>query len=193
MARMAIDCDGVLADFVGAFVRLYNSRRMSRRITAEDWTNWGGGGQFNRKEEKEMWKVITATPNWWLSVEALPGVGELARWMSGQSGHDIWVVTSRTETAGMTATKQTERWLQECRLNPGNNYLGVITVPDSDDKVNLVSKLDIDWIIDDKADTIEQMDRFPYLKAALLTQTWNHMATPKWRVNSVAEFLSSIA
>ena len=193
MARIAVDCDGVLANFIRAFVELFNRLHPGRNITEEAWTSWGGGGQFTKAEESAMWRVIQQTENFWLGVDAYSDcVGDLAQWLMTQRDQDVWIMTSRANSAGMTTTKQTQIWLDACGVRPIHNYLGVITVPNSDDKVDICSRLDIDWMIDDKTETIESMDRFPYLHAALLDRRWNQDAQVKWRVKSMVEFLGAI-
>jgi hypothetical protein len=193
MARVAIDCDGVLADFVQGFIDIAKQVIPEVTITNEAWTDWFGGGQFSKTQEKAVWKAIRKCENFWLYLQGLPGMSDLAQWLNTTVGHDVWVVTSRATVGGrLTNTKQTALWLDSCGVHAQHNYLGVITVPDSDDKVDIASRLDIRWMIDDKVETIEAFDRFPYMRAALLDQPWNQHAQVKWRVKSVAEFLEAI-
>jgi hypothetical protein len=192
MARVGVDCDGVLANFIAAFLVVLHRLYPEHPQTEANWTQWDGTLVSNR-ETKKVWAEIKATENFWLGVPAhIDDVGDLARWLFREQGQDVWIVTSRAKGAGMTTTKQTQLWLDSCGIKSCGNYLGVITVPDSDNKVDICSRLDIDWMIDDKVETIESMDRFPYLHAALLDRPWNQGAKVKWRVKTVGEFLRAI-
>lgn len=194
MARIGIDCDGVLANFGAAFIEVLHQVEPNNTLTEDNWTSWEYGDRVGAATIRKVWNIIRNTPNFWLRCAAYESnVRALAKWLAITTKNDVWIVTSRANTRGtLTVTEQTRQWLDCCGIRSYLNYFGVITVPDPDDKVDILSRLDIRWMIDDKVDTIESMDRFPYLNAALLDRPWNQHGKVKWRVKSVAEFLAAI-
>jgi hypothetical protein len=194
MARVGLDCDGVLASFAAAFIEILRQVEPDNPLTETNWTSWEYGGHVSPTVARKVWNVIKNTPNFWLRCPAYEdNVRALAKWLATTTKNDVWIVTSRANTGGtLTVTEQTRMWLDNCGVRAYLNYFGVITVPWPDDKVDILSRLDIDWMIDDKVETVQSMDRFPYLHAALLDRPWNQGAEVKWRVKSVAEFLTQI-
>jgi len=188
VARLGIDVDGVLADFGGAFRRVIE-HTFPGRIPAQyipdtwDWPN----KFLTKKEVGTAWRVFNSKWNAWLYLRALPGVAELAQ---GMGGHDVWAITSRAQTQGMTAQAQTEEWLRQCQVD-----IPVITVPDSNQKAALVQAMELDGMLDDKGDTIVQIDglhpALTRVKGLLLSQPWNAGVKVKRRVASVKEFFNA--
>ena len=179
--------DGVIADFMRAFNSLVG---LPPELVPSEYNYTG---VLTRAELNAGFERAKAIPNWFLGLEPYrPNVHDLAVWLAYHSGHDVWIVTSRFETVGLSVALQTKMWIDMCGVKGYDNYFGVLTVPHSDDKVDICSRLNIDWIVDDKTETIESMDRFPYLHAALLDRPWNQDAQVKWRVKSLGEFLKEI-
>lgn len=193
MARIGIDLDGVLADFNHSFVKIIR-HLYPGRVTADyvqkswDWREVLSSQEYDRCFEKAM-----SIPNWWSSLEAYRlEMEDLQMWLASHYNHEIFIVTSRPDGKGINATYQSEHWLKACGLEPQCNSLSVITVPYSEDKVDICSRLDILWMIDDKPETIQAMDQFPYLRAGLMSRPWNQGAEVKWRVESMGKFLSEV-
>lgn len=194
MARIAIDCDGVLANFAKAFIEKLRRYEPLHPLTEETWTTWDYGGLVSPALTKRVWQDIKATPNFWLGVDALSGVGDLARWLVSRAGHDVWICTSRAEVEGMTATKQTDVWLQSVGVRGVNNYLGVMTVPLPEEKWRVYEAMGIEWSLDDKAETVIDAGLIGTFEhhAYLLDQPWNRAAGLRNRVRSVGEYLDKI-
>lgn len=189
MARIAIDCDGVLADFVSAFIAELQKIEPGHPLkSAEQWTTWDGG--VDHKLRNKVWKKIAETENWWLSLNAYNDVGDLARFLLETKGHDIWVTTARSKSSGMTPTKQTEIWLKTCNLYDGHNFLGVMTIPDPDEKARFYAAAEIEWSIDDKESTVAICNLMPDHQAYLLKRPWN--SGNDMVVQTVGEFLRKI-
>lgn len=195
MARIAIDCDGVLADFSKAFIAEVNEvwpGRLSKDYRPNDW-DWTSSG-LTKAEIGKVWKALKKKDNWWLGLDALPGLSELAIWLTAQVNHDIWICTARADTAGLTTTKQTELWLHSCGLRAVNNFVGVITVPDGNDKRQIYEAMKIAYSLDDKTETIVDCNLIDSMEhhAYLLKQTWNEGAPVHNKVDSVEAFLKKI-
>ena len=194
MARIALDCDGVLAAFDQGFADIVHRLFPEVPFAIEKWTNWDYGDQLTKAQIKAAWKVIKSTENWWLSLNAYTGVGDLATWLVSRANHDVWICTSRAPSAGMTEAKQTEVWLYACGVRSINNFLGVVTVPKPEDKAKFYEAARIEWSLDDKYETVIEcglIDTFEH-KAFLLDQPWNRETRIGNRVKSVGAFLEKI-
>ena len=203
MAKIAIDCDGVLANFTFAYIEVANKlfpRRFEGSFTESQWTSWNyavESGRLTKKEDGQVWAKIKSTDNFWLGLDAYVGnVGSLARWLIQQQNQDVYIVTSRSKTTGMTVAKQTDWWLRACGISPVNNYLSVFPVEDSNNKWLVYQSAGIEYSIDDKAETVAQCDFIhPDLykhKAYLLDRPWNQDAKPARRAKSLDDFLKEI-
>jgi 5' nucleotidase, deoxy (Pyrimidine), cytosolic type C protein (NT5C) len=198
MAKVGIDVDGVLANFGAAFVDISNKiypGRVERGWVPRDW---GFDGKFTPAEIDKIWERIRATPNFWLSLSAYPdNIGALARWLAGHKNQDVYFVTSRADTAGMSVANQTELWIRSCGISKFDNYLGVMVVPNSEEKATLYQAAGIEWSIDDKPETVQACDLLhPLLakhRAYLLDRPWNQGARVEHRIGSVGAFLGEIA
>lgn len=187
MSKIAVDCDGVLADFVRAF-NIEAGLDPDYQPTGWDWSGILTKAQADATRERMM-----STENGWLTLSAIrENVSALARWLAATRYQDVWIMTSRWDTPGLTTAKQTELWLYNCGVRSMGNHLGVIVVPYSEDKVDICSRLGIDWMVDDKLETIEAFDNFPYLHGALLDLPHNRQREVKWRVKNVGEFLDKV-
>lgn len=196
MARIGIDIDGVLCDFNQGFVKIINQlypNRVSPDYVQQSW-DWHevlSPSEYDRCFQKAM-SII----NWWLTLPAYyKSVIQLNYWLSGVKDQEVWIITSRPDSANeasMSATYQSKQWLEFCNIGSKYNTVELLTVPHSEDKVDICSRLDIDWMIDDKPETIQAMDDFPYLHAALMDQPWNQGVSVKWRVKSMKEFLKQL-
>lgn len=196
MARIAIDCDGVLADFVTAFIDATNRLWPGKLPRDYQSTDWDFTDALTKRELAKVWRVIDSTDNFWLSLNAISdNVMALAQWLTSRADHDVWICTSRAQGVGLTNTKQTELWLHSCGLRGVNNYLGVVTVPQSQHKVDVYRAMEIEWSIDDKPETVIEcglIDTFKH-EAWLLNTSQNQAASVHNRVRSVGAFLEKIA
>ncbi len=195
MARIAIDCDGVLANFVDAFADLINRTYPGRVPRGYQPSDWEWSDVLMPQEMGLLQRKIARSPNWWLGLNAYSrNVGELAMWLTSRVDHDVWICTARSPSAGLTIAKQTQLWIESCGLRGVNNFLGIIDVASGDDKSQLYEAAAIEWSIDDKPETVigcGLIDTFEH-HAYLLNQPWNASAGVHNRVSTVAQFLSKI-
>lgn len=198
MARIAVDCDGVLANFVKAYLETANKiwpGRVDPNYQSKEWDDLGG---LTKAEMSQVWKRVKATDNFWLSLDAYSNnIGSLAKFILTTNGHDIWAVTSRARVAGMTIAKQTEYWLSSCGIpidGCGRNYVGVIPVGDSTLKADVYHAAGIQFSVDDKAETVEQCDHDLNggHAAFLLDRSWNQDAKVKRRIPDLETYFEYI-
>lgn len=188
MSVVAIDLDGVLSDFNTAAYRLVFGREpQDVPFMPPEW-DWVKGA-----EARMLWKKIEGFYNFWLHLPAYPdNIVALARWLIQRVDQDVHFVTSRVPTAGMSVARQSEFWLQSCGIRPGQNYLGVVVVPDSDEKKYIYKAMGVEYSIDDRTETVEQCDSLPGHQAFLLDRPWNQDAGVKRRATTLLGFLEKI-
>ena len=193
MARIAVDCDGVLARFEKAFFETANSIWPGKCDINYRPKQWDDFPPLTRAEFKQVQQKIAETPNFWLKTEAYTdNVGALALFLNSTKNNDVWIVTSRWPSAGLTIARQTKTWLFACGVGAGVNYLGVVPVDDSTLKADVYRAMQIEYSVDDKKETVEQCDQLPNHTAFLLDREWNQDAKVKHRIKSLSDYFEHI-
>lgn len=155
---LAIDIDGVLADFNRSYGRTFIKISGEDKFPAgwEDqladnefppvWS-WEGFYGYSPEVEKKVWtEAIFESKDFWRNLDPLPHT----RWTlavlnaRAKAGDDVYFLTNR---AGQRAKTQTEMWLYE----HGMNFPTVIL---SGDKTPLLRALKVNFFVDDKPETI---------------------------------------
>lgn len=197
MAKLSVDCDGVLADFGKAFFQMANKIWPGR--VPLDYINrhWNDLGGLSSDEQNQVWERIKGSLNWWLGLEAFhENIVALERFLVGHSGHDVYIVTSRTPSLGMSVAHQTDQWLWACGVRPHANYLGVIATDYPSEKALLYKSTGMAYSVDDKLETVLQCQKLEVTKghkAFLLDRPWNQSeANVHRRIKSLAEFFKAV-
>lgn len=193
MAKIAIDCDGVLANFTEAYASMANKFWPGTFEHGFVPSNWNMDDRLTAEQDERVWTAIKETPNFWLTLNAYSeNVGYLASFLVGSKDNDLWIVTSRVQTAGMTVAKQTSKWISSCGIMAIHNYLGIFPVENSNYKHKIYDYSDIEYSVDDKKETVELCDKVQGHKAFLLDRPWNQDASVKRRIKSLKEFFDAI-
>src|SRR5712664_1120012 len=110
MKKLGIDVDGVIASFSARFVELAN-KRFDTSFTELDQVDWDFKPWFTTAQVDEVWdRDIKPMKNFWMTLRPLPGTDGLLR---ASRRAELFFITSRVPTAGMTAREQTCKWLRE--------------------------------------------------------------------------------
>jgi hypothetical protein len=194
MAKIGIDCDGVLANFIKAFADEANHIWPGRVPKGYVQTRWDDIAGLTSDEIDQVWKRARATENWWMKLDAYSAnVAALMTFLYATKGHDIYIVTSRVPTAGASVAFQTDVWLRACGVFPHSNYLAVLPVEHWHDKRHIYKHGGFDFSIDDKGETVAACDTLEEHTAFLLDQPWNQEFRPKNRVTDMKKFFNAIA
>lgn len=108
--KIALDMDGFLAEFTEAFTELAVAYGFMER--ANDTANqptW----DFPFDTDV-LWKIIDATPNWWMTLTPLFGADERAMLNRLIKQHYVYIITNRKTVPGLTgfsAREQVYHWL----------------------------------------------------------------------------------
>jgi len=159
--RIGCDLDGVVADFRSGFASV-----------ASDVLSWDRNGapadlrDLSEADAHRVWKVITETPNWWLTLSPFEA-GEIARLyqLSRELKWEVVFMTTRVPTAGETVTFQSQWWLE----SQGFYLPSVVTVMGS--RGDLASSLRFDIIVDDQLINCADVIGASRSKALLMLRT----------------------
>lgn len=144
MLRVGFDLDGVIADFRTGFLTMA-AKILGREAIHRPMSPMPDLDSVSPADAKRVWKVITETPNWWLSlapyepsqISRLYQLARRYRW-------EISFLTSRIPTSGDSVQFQSQAWLE----SHGFYMPAVVTVPGS--RGEIANALRLDLIIDDQ-------------------------------------------
>lgn len=188
--RFAIDCDGVLCNFTREVVKTANSLWPGRMPEGFVPDNWNYQGVLTEDEWKQVWKKLMQVENFWLKIEALSGASSLAEFLDKHYDAEVYFITSRADGKGLSVQSQTQDWLYRRGLLPRHGH--VIPVKCAADKKDVIKRLNIPFMLDDYAPTVEELQSLPDTKAYVLDAPYNRYSKNLPRVFSVAEYLNKV-
>jgi len=164
MLRLGFDLDGVVADFRTAFLE-----ETVRQLGKESITRPGAPmpdlDGVSPEDAKRVWKAITATPNWWLTLAPYEPV-QIARLyqLTRRFRWEVTFLTMRLPTAGDSVQVQSQAWLEAY----GYYMPSVMTVPGSRGEVANALRLDV--VVDDQLLNCLEVVGASQAKAMLMLQ-----------------------
>jgi hypothetical protein len=154
IVNVGVDLDGVCTNFVKKFSTFANEMYGSQCHILEDldavkhW-DWHRWYPIKKADEDAIWKKIVETRDFWTSLEVFNrGQWEYFIDKIGKANNiNVYFITTRSETIGMSATRQSAIWL----MNNGWKYPFVIKTKQ---KEKFIENLNIEYFIDDKAENL---------------------------------------
>lgn len=187
--RIAVDVDGVLARFEHGFVRACNKLwpgRVNLDFVPKRW-DFAADMGLSPAEFDRAWEQVKVTPHFWIDLPPYEDSVATMRLLLDRTPIEVYYVTSRVPTVGLSPLAQTTYWLRKHGILPGG--ASVIAVPHPSSKRAIYKALELDGSIDDKGETAEDCATLKNHHAYLLTRPWNlDRVYTAPRVNSVAEF-----
>lgn len=169
---LAIDIDGVLAQFVPVYAALC-SRHTGLQVpdVAHEW-NWVRAAGVTEEQEAEVWRYIDANPAFWSMLPEEAGCREVLSLLDAASSyHAIYFLTHRP----MSAKYWTEQWLKERGMETP-------TVVLTSEKGKVAHALNVDVAIDDKPSNC--LDLYRHLtheaRVYMLAKPWNVPHQEEW-------------
>jgi 5'(3')-deoxyribonucleotidase len=175
--KLAIDLDGVLADFTIEMVRILRTELgvdLPADYQATDWM-WTEA-DLPKNAMNKAWDIIDATPHFWEMLNPLmPNIITMAEYFNEHAGkdRDIFFITARKDGFGSSTKAQSERWLYQYLGQP-KSAITVLPVKSGLDKAEVIYALQLTHSIDDHTPTICNNNSLKNgHKAYLLDQPWN--------------------
>lgn len=165
--RIGVDVDEVLVDFISAF-RQEAETLLGTRLNPEPgtWEFTEGNWRLTPDELAKVWNKIRSTENWYyLYLRELPFVVQNLAWLT--DNHDVYFITSRPETAGFTAQKQTQMMLHDM----GVQFPTVIV---THNKGPISSALNLEIFVDDRFENLDQIEYFSLDNMSLFLMNQSH-------------------
>lgn len=208
--RFGIDLDGVLANFTENVVDIANRLwpgKLPRGFVPRDWNYTG---DLTSEEMSAIFKEIAVTPYFWENESELSGTEDLADYLrneryrhnlssdvaspENQEKRDqIYFVTARMATVGNPPLVQSAHWLAGRGFWPRNGFSTVIPVEHAKHKKDLFRGLGLNFMLDDYAPTVRELNGIEGMHAFVLDQPWNQKENQDLpRVFSVAEYLDEV-
>ncbi len=185
---ISVDVDGVLANFTKAFAAKLALVGCPTPPGFEpyDW-EFGGSGATPAQIDA-AWRLVDKAVDFWLSeAPYAENMAALVDYLGGN--RDVYFVTSRVPSAGMTVKNQTEAWLHQHTYYEG----GVVVKPRGVSKAEIYKALGIGWSIDDYDVNVREAQGLANHEAFLLDRPWNQHATDLPRMKTLKEFLDYVA
>jgi len=144
MLRLGFDLDGVVADFRTAFLDVA-ATVVGREAIQKPGSPMPELDAVSAEEAKRVWKMITATPNWWMGLAPYEPA-QIARLyqLARRFRWEVSFLTTRIPTAGDSVQFQSQAWLEAY----GYYMPAVVTVPGS--RGEIANGLRLDVIVDDQ-------------------------------------------
>ena len=164
MLRLGFDLDGVVADFRAAFLDAATTVLGREKITCPGSPMPDLDG-VSADDAKQVWKVISAQPNWWLGLAPYEPA-QIARLyqLARRFRWEVSFLTTRIPTAGDSVQFQSQAWLEAY----GFYMPSVVTVPGSRGEV--ANALRLDLVVDDQFLNCLEVVSASQAKAVLMLQ-----------------------
>lgn len=202
--RIAIDIDGVLAQFSESFAKLLNANEPGVVPDGFKFTSWGWPDTIRKGLEDTGWGLVRETENFWTTLEPYEdNLEALRKFLVNNRDVEVFYVTSRTPSAGRSTLFQSNTWLTSQGVRVRNST--TIVMPYTLGKGHPITKgqlyrdLAIDASIDDYPKNIHgalqaSLDYRTGHTPFLLDRPWNERAgeLDAFRVASLKEYLNLI-
>ncbi len=178
--RVLIDIDGVCADFVSSFTEVAkNLGLIEKSYTTDTQKNWEFPFDVN-----PCWDKLKGTHNFWMTLKPLIASWEIKALNSAINQHEVYFVTTRPRTKGMSADDQTRFWLESIGVN---SFRANVIATRLGSKGKLAQALDLEIAIDDALPNLENL-RAAEIKAVSRRWTYNKGWDPS--VPCLGDFVS---
>ena len=194
--KIGIDMDDVCADFQSSYVELLN-KLYGRPPIGTAPIDWEGSNlMLSAEETKQSWLEVAKVHNFWAKLKPLPSfdVETVELLMETHVRHDVWFITNRFETPGVSPLKQTKYWLNRETLMKTPNVLI------ANEKGPVASVLQLDAFIDNRPkNCLDVLGARPTARVYLADSSHNKTFVSDWnearqqpfipRVKDLKEFL----
>lgn len=196
MQKLAIDIDGVLANFTDSYAKaLFEYTGINFPKNSTEWPkvwNWELEGGVTPDQVKKVWSlfILQGKMNFWRNLEPLPQAKSAIQKLNmlANRGYDVYFLTNRL---GEESKLQTEKWLYDL----GMNYPTVVVAAD---KLPILRSLGVNFFIDDKPETILEVSKWledsktPSFRLYMQKAPYNVAGTYHENVRPVSNILEAL-
>ncbi|HWY36060.1 MAG TPA: hypothetical protein VNX68_15555, partial [Nitrosopumilaceae archaeon] len=156
MKKIAVDIDGVLANFDEKFVSILRNNfgvDLPKDFQPNSWS-WSNANLAPGVMER-AWKLIDTTPYFWETLKPYPDIVDMADFFReyADTKYNIYFITARKDGVGRDTREQSEIWLRENLINP-KQTITVLPVKSGLNKAEIIYAMQLDYSIDDHAPTV---------------------------------------
>jgi hypothetical protein len=179
--RIALDLDGVLAEWNSAFAQLLESITGRPVIQDAPWPrewHWPQAAGFSSEEIQAAWDFIAVNEDWWFYLSPTPEALELApRLAELADQHEVMILTNRP--GGQNASNA---WVLA--------FLGIIipVITITGRKGPVAEALQLDYLVDDRPENLANSGG---TRGILIAQPWNQDCDWAERM-SLGDFLDRV-
>jgi len=155
---------------------------MTGRFRTSDQQQWHFPCDVN-----SVWEEVKGQWNWWMTLEPLVTTDETIALNKAIGEHDVYFITSRPRTRGLSAEQQTRHWLTSIGLHAA--HASVIATR-TGSKGALCTALDIEAMLEDCPANLEDLWHHG-IQTIARSQPYN--LSWEYRVENVKEFLEEIS
>lgn len=148
--RILLDIDGVYAEFCAAFCSVAASIGYEGEIittfTQPEWAF-----PF---ETSPVWNEMKRRWNWWTTLEPIVDEVDIDATNRLIKDHDVYFITSRPRTKGVSVERQVELWLDGIGIDANH---AIVIATKTGTKGVLADALDIDIALDDYIENLKDL------------------------------------
>lgn len=179
-----IDIDGCLAEFTEKFSEeAVILGVIDKPFTQGDQTQWAY--RFN---DVDVWAKVRSTYNWWMTLNPIVSQDEINLLNDTIRSHQVYFITARPKTKGLSADMQTRYWLSSIGVQVDHAQ---VIATQSGKKGILCKALDLDVALDDKPSEVQDIRKYGVY---CYTRRWpyNNSSENAPHVDSLSEFLEKV-
>jgi 5'(3')-deoxyribonucleotidase len=189
---IGVDVDGILANFGRGFVQVVNEVFPEKKVLLDFEPNsWGYDEILTAEEMDKAWEFLKTVPDFWYRLPSYPENVRALDKAQAYDNLDIYCITSRVETIGTSALRQTMDWLsvEMC------GAVSTIVVKFPSEKIRLLKAIGACAFVDDKLETAIDIDHHSKnCQSFLLDRPWNRVGRPSDLkvVSNLDEYLNAV-
>lgn len=172
--RIGFDLDGVLCEIFPAYADMFvrttgRNTFLPGDIPEPPDYNVHRLRGYTMEEEKQVWKTVGLSSDWWFNLPALPETAQLKDALhSVLDDHECYFITARS---GIRVKEQTEDWL---RYHLNIDHFPTVLIVGHGQKGNVAQALNLHTYIEDNADNaLDVVRKSPETKTYLVNRNYN--------------------
>ena len=194
--KIALDIDGVLADYVKAFVTYI--RNIHPNAIPSEWvpTEWHFDVPgLSRTQVSKLRKQMHSEEDFWLHMSPYSqSLKTMQDFLRLHPEHDVMYLTARPYNEKNSTIAQTNMWLTKHHLHNARTTL--VIVEDHTHKAAVLKATGTSFFVDDRVATVLETHKVQTCKSFVLTRPWNFDGIVEHThinaVGSVEDFLERV-